>query len=138
MLFRSYHFVDLPTFRAMAARGDFLEHAEVFGNHYGTSRVGVAAQLAAGRDVVLEIDWQGARLVRGLFPQAISIFIQPPSIAALRSRLEGRGQDSADVIEGRMAAAAEELAHAGEYEHQIVNDDFEAALSALQSLMGRG
>ena len=134
----NYHFVDLPTFNAMAASGEFLEHAEVFGNRYGTSRAGVEAQLAAGRDVVLEIDWQGARLVRSLFPGATSIFIQPPSIGALRERLEGRGQDAPEVIERRMAAAAEEMAHADEYQHQIVNDRFEDALGALEVLVAGG
>ena len=134
----NYHFVDLPTFRAMAARGDFLEHAEVFGNCYGTSRIGVEAQLAAGRDVVLEIDWQGARLVRPLFPDATTVFILPPSIEALRERLLGRGQDAPEVIERRMAAAAEEMAHAGEYQHQIVNDRFEEALQALEAVVAGG
>ena len=134
----NYHFVDLPTFRAMAARGDFLEHAEVFGNCYGTSRTGVEAQLAAGRDVVLEIDWQGARLVRPLFPDATTVFILPPSIEALRERLLGRGQDAPEVIERRMAAAAEEMAHAGEYQHQIVNDRFEEALQALEAVVAGG
>lgn len=134
----NYHFVDLPTFRAMAARGEFLEHAEVFGNCYGTARGSVEALLAAGRDVVLEIDWQGARLVKSLFPEAVTVFILPPSIATLRERLETRGQDAPEVIERRMAAAAEEMAHAGEYQFQVVNDRFEEALEVLEALVAGG
>ena len=134
----NYHFVDMPTFRAMAGRGEFLEHAEVFGNCYGTSRASVEQALAAGQDVVLEIDWQGARLLKPVFPQATTIFILPPSIDTLRERLEARGQDSQAVIERRMAAAAEEMAHAGEYQHQVVNDDFAVALATLEGLVSRG
>ena len=130
----NYHFVDSATFRAMATRGEFLEHAEVFGNLYGTSRAAVEQALASGRDVILEIDWQGARLVRPLFPGAISIFVLPPSIETLQRRLEARGQDPADTIAQRMQAAAAEIAHANEYDHRIVNDVFDDALAELERL----
>ena len=127
----NYHFTDIPTFKARVAAGEFLEHAEVFGNFYGTSRRTVEQSLATGRDVVLEIDWQGARRVRELFPSAVTIFIAPPSIAELQHRLEARGQDSAEVIARRMAAAEDEMSHADEYQYRVVNDDFARATAAL-------
>lgn len=131
----NYHFVSPEVFERMAERGDFLEHALVFGNRYGTSRTGVAAQLAAGQDVVLEIDWQGARRIRELFPDAVSIFILPPSIDALRERLEQRAQDEAAVIQRRMAAAAQEISHQGEYDYRILNGEFDTALAELKGIV---
>ncbi len=130
-----YHFVDRERFQAMVAAGDFLEHAEVFGNHYGTSRSAVEAQLAAGLDVILEIDWQGARQVRAAFPEALGIFILPPSRAALEERLRGRGQDSDEVIAGRMARAVDEMVHFDEFDYLVINDDFDVALEQLAAIL---
>lgn len=132
---RDYYFVDIATFADMIAREDFLEHAMVFGNHYGTSRSAVAAALGAGQDLVLEIDWQGARRIRDLFPTAISIFILPPSIAELRRRLEHRGEDRPETIAERMLAASEEMSHYNEYQYLIVNDDFDRARGDLQAIV---
>ncbi len=123
-----YHFVSVDDFREMAARGEFLESAEVYGNYYGTSQAWIAGEIAAGRDILLEIDWQGAAQVRKHFPEAVTLFILPPSLEALRERLSGRGQDSAEVIEKRMAAARDDIGHATEFEYIIVNDDFDQAL----------
>ena len=132
---RDYHFVDVEAFRAMIAHDDFLEHALVFGNYYGTSRSGVAAALAAGSDLVLEIDWQGARRIRELVPDAVSVFIMPPSLEELRRRLERRGKDDADTIERRMEAARREMSHFDEYQYLIVNDDFERARDDLAAVV---
>ncbi len=132
---RDYHFIDTGTFRDMIAGGDFLEHAEVFDNFYGTSRAGVQAQLAAGQDVILEIDWQGARQVRKLMPQCIGIFILPPSREALRERLQNRGQDDATVIERRMRDAISEMSHYDEYDYLIINDDFQVARDELTAIV---
>ena len=132
---QDYHFVDTGTFRDMIAADDFLEHAEVFDNFYGTSKAGVQAQLAAGQDVILEIDWQGARQVRTLMPESIGIFILPPSREALRERLHNRGQDDATVIERRMRDAVSEMSHYDEYDYLIINDDFRQALDELASVM---
>jgi guanylate kinase len=126
-----YHFVDSATFEAMVVSGAFLEHAEVFGKRYGTAEETVRAELGQGRDLILEIDWQGARQVRTRFPEAVSIFVLPPSLAALEERLRGRGQDDAEVIAGRMARARAELSHYGEYDYLVVNDRFEEALAEL-------
>ena len=126
-----YHFVDASTFGAMVDAGDFLEHAEVFGNRYGTAEATVRAELVRGRDLVLEIDWQGARQVRTRFPAAVSVFVLPPSLAALEERLRGRGQDGPEVIAGRMARARSELSHYGDYDYLVVNDRFEDALFDL-------
>jgi guanylate kinase len=126
-----YHFVDASTFGAMVDAGDFLEHAEVFGNRYGTAEATVRAELVRGRDLVLEIDWQGARQVRTRFPAAVSVFVLPPSLAALEERLRGRGQDGPEVIAGRMARARSELSHHREYDYLVVNDRFEDALFDL-------
>lgn len=123
-----YHFVGVEEFRQMDARGEFLESAEVYGNYYGTSQAWIAGEIAAGRDILLEIDWQGAAQVRKRFPEAVTLFILPPSIEALRERLSNRGQDSGDVIEKRMAAARDDISHAAEFEYIIVNDDFDQAL----------
>lgn len=131
---RDYHFVSRERFEAMLAEGEFLEHAEVYGNFYGTSKGVVARDLDAGRDILLEIDWQGAAQVKTHFPQSASIFILPPSFNALRTRLNGRGQDSAEVIERRLAAAAHDVAHAGAFDYIIVNDDFDHALQDLVAI----
>ena len=130
-----YHFIALPTFEAMIAQGAFLEHAQVFGNRYGTSRAAVLSKLQAGLDVILEIDWQGARQVREQMPNSSSIFILPPSRDALRQRLAGRGQDSAEVIERRMAAALDELSHYVEFDYLVINDQFETALTELSAII---
>ena len=130
-----YHFVSLATFEAMIAEGAFLEHARVFGNQYGTSRAAVLSKLQAGLDVILEIDWQGARQVRDQLPDCPSIFILPPSRHALRQRLAGRGQDSAEVIERRMAAALDELSHYAEFDYLVINDRFETALTELRAIL---
>lgn len=130
----NYHFIDHPTFENMLEQGDFLEAAEVFGNRYGTSQRWVKETLAAGIDVILEIDWQGARQVRRLLPDTVSIFILPPSRAALVQRLTQRGQDSAAVIEKRMAAAIDEMSHYAEADYLVVNDDFATALDQLRAI----
>ncbi len=132
---REYHFVDLATFRLMQERGDFLEWAEVHGNYYGTSRVWIASQMAAERDILLEIDWQGASQVRSVFPGAIGIFILPPSFAELAKRLIGRGTDSAEIIAGRLAAAKEEMSHAEEFEYAIINNELHEALADLCAIV---
>ncbi len=130
-----YHFVDVATFQGMVGEAAFLEHAQVFDNYYGTAESGVRAQLAAGQDVVLEIDWQGARQVRRRFPDAVSIFVAPPSIEALRERLGGRGTDSDQIIERRMRDARSELSHFSEYDYLVVNDDFDTALAELGAIV---
>lgn len=133
-----YHFVDGERFRQMRDEGAFLEHAEVFGRHYGTGLGETEARLADGVDLILDIDWQGARQVLQKRPDATSIFILPPSVDELARRLRGRGQDSEAVIEGRMAAARAEMAHFEEYQYLIVNDDFHQALEALGAIfLGR-
>jgi len=128
---RDYHFVQRDRFQHMLAEGEFLEHAEVYGNFYGTSRGGIAHDLNTGHDVLLEIDWQGATQVRRHFPDSRSVFVLPPSFNALRTRLKGRGQDSDDVIERRLAAAADDVSHADAFDYIIVNDDFDHALADL-------
>jgi len=130
----NYHFVDQPEFEAMVERGEFFEHAWVFDRHYGTSRVEVEKRLAVGEDVILEIDWQGAQQVREQSPEAESIFILPPSRAALRERLSGRGDDET-VIARRMRDAVSEMSHYSEYEHVIINDTFEHALTELECIV---
>jgi guanylate kinase len=132
---QDYHFIDTATFRNMIAGDDFLEYAEVFDNFYGTSRGGVQAQLVAGQDVILEIDWQGARQVRKLMPECIGIFILPPSREALRERLQNRGQDDATVIERRMRDAISEMSHYDEYDYLIINDDFRVAQDELAAIV---
>jgi len=131
-----YHFVSVEHFQRSVGEGAFLEHAKVFDNYYGTAEASVRAQLDQGRDLVLEIDWQGARQVRRRFPEAVSIFIVPPSIDVLRERLSGRAQDSAEVVERRMADARSELSHYAEYDYLVINDDFAAALSDLRAIVG--
>ncbi|MEY4516097.1 MAG: hypothetical protein RL180_443 [Pseudomonadota bacterium] len=130
-----YHFTTPDAFLAQVAEGGFIEHAEVFGNYYGTSQATVEAQLAAGHDVLLEIDWQGAAQVRRLFPQSIQIFIVPPTRDALRERLAGRGQDSDDVIERRLAGSLDEMRQYVSFDYLIVNDVFERALHELESII---
>ncbi len=130
-----YCFVSPAQFEAMIAEGAFLEHAQVFGNRYGTSSATVLALLDAGQDVVLEIDWQGARQVRARMPDSATIFILPPSREALRQRLASRGQDSPEIIDQRMAAALDELSHYAEFEYLVINDDFAAALEALRAIV---
>ncbi|QXH35931.1 guanylate kinase [Pseudomonas muyukensis] len=130
----NYHFVVHETFKALIAKGDFLEHAEVFGNFYGTSRSALQETLDQGFDLILEIDWQGAQQVRKLMPEARSIFILPPSQEALRQRLDGRGQDSEEIIAGRMKEAVSEMVHYDEYEYVIINDDFAVALEDLKAV----
>jgi guanylate kinase len=130
-----YHFVDRPGFEKMIASGDFLEHAEVYGNYYGTSKRWIEWQLSGDHDVLLEIDWQGARQVRGLFPHMVGIFILPPSIAELERRLTARGKDAPEVIAKRMASAREEISHVLEFQYIIVNEDFERALAELSAVV---
>ncbi len=131
----NYHFFSRDEFEAMIGRGDFLEHADVFGNYYGTSQVWVQKTLAGGQDVILEIDWQGAEQVRHLMPDCVSIFIAPPSPEALRKRLNGRGTDTSDVVERRLNEAADECSHAVEFDYLVVNDDFDVALDDLLSIV---
>jgi len=131
----NYHFVDQEKFMAMVETGAFLEHARVFNNFYGTSQQWVEDTLAKGSDVILEIDWQGAQQVRRLIKGTMSIFIAPPSLETLRARLTGRGQDSSDVIASRMQQAVAEMSHYREADYLIVNDNFEAAVLDLQSLI---
>ncbi|WP_111657935.1 guanylate kinase [Isoalcanivorax indicus] len=131
----NYHFTDRDTFLEKVGEGRFLEHAEVFGNLYGTSADWVNATLNGGEDVILEIDWQGAEQVRHLMPDAASIFILPPSLPELESRLRGRGQDGDDVIARRLAGAQAEMAHYGEFDYLVVNDDFDHALADLTAIL---
>ena len=131
----NYHFTDRARFESMIAAGDFLEHADVYGNYYGTSRRWIENELSGDHDVLLEIDWQGARQVRKLFPHMVGIFILPPSLEELRRRLQGRGKDAPEAIERRMASAREEISHVLEFEYIIVNERFEAALSDLVSIV---
>ena len=133
-----YHFVSRDDFLARMARAEFLESAEVYGNFYGTSHPWIRDEMAAGQDILLEIDWQGAAQVRRLMPQAKSVFILPPSLETLRQRLEGRGTDSAEVIAKRMAAAREDISHALEFDYLVVNDRFEEALDDLLAIARGG
>ena len=130
-----YHFVDVAHFLTLKERGEFLEHAFVHGNWYATSATWLKAQVAAGQDVLLEIDWQGAAQVRKLIPESVHVFILPPSIAALRERLEKRGQDPPDVIEQRLIAAREEMRHCGEFDYVIMNQDFARAVDDLSAIV---
>ncbi len=132
---REYHFVSREAFESMIAAGDFLEHANVYGNYYGTSRRWIESELAGEHDVLLEIDWQGAAQVRKLFARMVGIFVLPPSIGELRRRLTARGKDSAEVIEKRMASAREEISHVLEFEYIIVNEQFDVAVADLQAVV---
>lgn len=135
---KDYHFVDGVAFDGMVSRGEFLEHAQVFGNRYGTSRQAVADLLATGVDVTLEIDWQGARLVKELMPATASIFILPPSLEALQQRLQDRGQDDNEVIDRRMREAVSEMSHFDEYDYLVINDVFQEALDELVLIIRSG
>jgi len=132
---REYHFVERAAFEKMIASGDFLEHANVYGNYYGTSRKWIEGELEGDHDVLLEIDWQGARQVKKLFPHAVGISILPPSIEELRKRLTARGKDSPETIERRMAVARDEIKHALDFEYIIVNESFDVAVTDLQSIV---
>lgn len=130
-----YHFVSIDEFEKMVERGDFIEHAKVFDNHYGTSQSALETQLAQGSDVILEIDWQGAQQVRKLMPECVSVFILPPSRKELEIRLKGRGQDSDEIIARRMQDAISEMSHYAEFDYLIINDDFDQALLELRSIV---
>ncbi|MCG6887435.1 MAG: guanylate kinase [Proteobacteria bacterium] len=131
----NYHFTDVETFQNMAAAGAFLEHARVFDNYYGTARANIEQRLAVGVDVILEIDWQGARQVREQFPDTVGVFILPPSRTVLEERLRNRGQDSDATIARRMRDAVQEMSHYMEFEYLVINDDFEAALDELRRIV---
>ena len=136
---REYYFVTPEAFQTSIEQGDFLEHAHVFGNHYGTARGPVERELDAGSDVVLEIDWQGAQQVRAALPGAITVFILPPNRAALETRLRSRKTDSDEVITRRLSEAVGDMSHAAEFDYVVVNDDFERAVGELQMIVdGRG
>jgi guanylate kinase len=130
----NYHFVSREQFSGMLERNEFLEHAQVFGNLYGTSQKWIEETLAKGFDLILEIDWQGAQQVRRLLPQSRSIFILPPTQEALRHRLTNRGQDSGEIIEQRMREAVSEMSHYVEYDYLLINDDFAHALDDLRAI----
>ena len=134
---RGYHFVDRETFDSMLARGEFLESAEVHGNRYGTSKKWIAEARAKGLDILLEIDWQGARQVRKAFPDAVSIFILPPPpvLQELERRLRGRGQDTEEAIQRRLRAAREEISHVAEFDYVIINKEFEEARRDLMAVV---
>jgi guanylate kinase len=130
-----YYFISREEFEMMVAAGQFLEHAQVFDHYYGTSRPQVEQRLKQGKSVILDIDWQGARSIKTRMPEAVSIFILPPSRAALEERLIRRGQDSPEVIARRMRDAVSEMRHYKEFDHVVVNDDFEAALADLKAII---
>ena len=130
-----YHFVDEPAFLGMQERGEFLESAEVHGYRYGTSRKVITEALARGEDLILEIDWQGARQVRGLYPECVGIFILPPSIEELERRMRSRGQDADAVIRRRLDNARGEMEHAGEFHYAIINKDFDTARQELAAII---
>ncbi|MDX1727008.1 guanylate kinase [Pseudoalteromonas sp. SCSIO 43095] len=130
-----YHFVSVDEFKALIAKDDFFEWAQVFDNYYGTSKQAIESQLAAGIDVFLDIDWQGARQVRKIMDDVKTIFILPPSKQELEQRLNNRGQDSAEIIAGRMAQAQSETSHYDEYDFVVVNNDFDTALSEIESVV---
>ncbi|WP_024852095.1 guanylate kinase [Hydrogenovibrio kuenenii] len=130
----NYFFVTVDAFKQKIEQNDFLEYAEVFDNFYGTSKSIVESKLSEGKDVILEIDWQGARQVKSLFPNAISIFILPPSLSELNKRLKGRGTDSEEVITSRMSKAVSEMSHFDEFDYVVINNHFETALMELHSI----
>ena len=132
---REYHFVDRPAFEAMLERGEFLESAEVHGHHYGTSQKVIDEARARGRDLVLEIDWQGAEQVRRLYPESIGISILPPSMAELERRLRARAQDSDEVIRRRLKSAEDEMTHAAEFKYAIINNNFDDARQDLRAVV---
>ena len=130
-----YHFVSRDTFLAMAKRGEFIESAEVYGNLYGSSQTWISQENVKGRDILLEIDWQGAAQIRRLFPDCISVFVLPPSMQALAQRLKGRAQDTSEVIARRLAAARNDVAHVAEFDYVIINDDLNEALRELNAVV---
>jgi guanylate kinase len=132
---REYHFIDLAAFEEKIRQDDFLEWAVVHGNHYGTSKQWIETEMASDRDVVLEIDWQGARQVRRVFPQATGVFILPPSMAILESRLSGRGTDPAEAVRHRIAAARDEMRHVDEFDYVIINNSLQLAVGDLQAIV---
>lgn len=132
---REYHFVDVASFRTLRDRGEFLEWAEVHGNYYATSKVWIAEQMRNGRDILLEIDWQGAQQVRKAFPGAVGIFVLPPSLEALEERLRGRGTDSDEVIARRLLAARGEMRHVGEFDYVILNNALQHAIDDLVAVV---
>ena len=132
---KDYHFVSRDTFLEMVKHGDFVESAEVYGNLYGTSQTWISKEMSSGRDILLEIDWQGAAQVRNKFPDCISIFILPPSLQALETRLTGRKQDSAEVIAKRLQAAQDDIAHVAEFDYVIINDILDVALQQLNAIV---
>ena len=135
---RDYFFVDDQAFKAMIAADEFVEHAHVFGKRYGTSRAAIAESLAAGKSVVLDIDWQGAQQVRAAFNDAVSVYILPPSLEDLAARLRARGRETEEQVGARLAEAASEIAHYEEYDHLMVNAEFDQALSELKELFFKG
>ena len=132
---REYNFVGVQHFLDMVSQGEFLEWAEVHGNYYGTSKRWIEDEMVAERDVLLEIDWQGAQQVRKVFPQAIGIFVLPPSMTVLQERLSGRGTDSEDIIARRIAAARDEMRHVDEFDYVIINDSLQQAVGDLQAIV---
>lgn len=130
-----YHFVDVPSFKALRDQGEFLEWAEVHGNYYATSKVWIREQMTLGRDILLEIDWQGAQQVRRVFPDAVGVFILPPSVAVLEHRLRGRGTDSDEVIARRLLGARGEMRHVGEFEYVILNNELREAIEDLVAVV---
>jgi guanylate kinase len=130
-----YHYISLEKYQQMLAEDDFLEHAQVFGNQYGTSKKAVEDLIHQGTDVILELDWQGARQIQKKMPKAISIFVLPPSLEALHQRLNNRAQDDENVIQKRMLEAKQEMSHYNEYQFLIINDDFDVAFNELRSLV---
>ncbi|MEO8330825.1 MAG: guanylate kinase [Gallionella sp.] len=132
---KDYHFVSRETFLSMAKRGEFLESAEVYGNLYGTSQTWISHENSRGRDILLEIDWQGAAQIRGLFPESISVFILPPSMKALEERLRKRGKDNDAVIANRLAAVRQDVAHVAEFDYVIINDNLNEALRELNAVV---
>ncbi len=131
----NYHFTNVATFNAMVKEDAFLEHAQVFDNFYGTAKANIQERLMAGVDVILEIDWQGARQVRQQFPDSLGVFILPPSRQALEDRLRSRGQDDDEVIDRRMRDAVSEMSHYSEFDFLVINDEFEAALAELKAII---
>jgi len=130
-----YYYVTREEFDRMVANGEFVEHATVFGNSYGTSKKAIEDQVQSGKSVILDIDWQGARAIKQWWPETVSIFILPPSRAALRERLTNRKQDSQEIIDRRMHEAVAEMSHYSEFDHLVVNDDFDAALADLKAIL---
>ena len=129
-----YYFINVDSFQEMISDNDFFEHAQVFDNYYGTSKTAIITMLNQGLDVILEIDWQGARQVKKQYPDALGIFVLPPSKAELETRLRGRGTDSNEVIERRMAKAVNEMSHYDEYDFVLINDDFDDTLEKMQGI----